>query len=67
MTDGNIRTLRQQAGLSQSDLAALLRVSKNTVARWEREVITPPPYIEAAVKYVIAQMKKPRRTRRGIS
>lgn len=45
----DVRALRQEAGLSQSGLARLLQVSKNTVARWERGEKTPPPYLEAAI------------------
>jgi transcriptional regulator with XRE-family HTH domain len=49
----NIRTLRLEAGLTQARLAALLKVDKNTVARWERDEMQPPPYVEAAIKYVL--------------
>jgi len=51
VTSGNpIRTLREQVGLSQARLAALLGVSPNTVARWERGERRPPPYAEAAIR-----------------
>ena len=49
MAPSPIRTLREQAGLSQARLAALLGVAPNTVARWERGERKPPPYVEAAI------------------
>jgi DNA-binding transcriptional regulator YiaG len=36
MTSKDIRRLRKQLGLSQSEFAELVGVTANTVARWER-------------------------------
>jgi DNA-binding transcriptional regulator YiaG len=37
MTPARIRTIRQQAGLSQTGLAALLRIADlRTIRRWEK-------------------------------
>ena len=40
MTGPDLRAARQELGLSQAELAALLDVPVNTVARWERGVVT---------------------------
>lgn len=48
----NLHQLRTKAGLSQARLAALLGVTPNTVARWERGEREPPPYLTAAVIHV---------------
>jgi transcriptional regulator with XRE-family HTH domain len=37
----NVRRLREARGLSQHELAVLLRVAVGTVARWERGAVTP--------------------------
>ena len=58
LTANPIRTLRLEAGLTQARLASLLGVSTNTVARWERGVITPPPYVEAAIKHVLSARRR---------
>ena len=45
-TSSGIRTLRQEMGLSQEQLARLLGISMNTVARWEQGDRTPDRYNE---------------------
>jgi transcriptional regulator with XRE-family HTH domain len=52
-TGTTIRTLRTEAGLSQAGLAARLGVAANTVARWERGEMAPPPYVLEAVKAAV--------------
>jgi DNA-binding transcriptional regulator YiaG len=44
MTGAQLRALRRSRGLRQVDLARIIRVTANTVARWEqgRVRITPP-------------------------
>lgn len=41
----NIRERRQEIGLSQSELAAYLGVSKSTVSNYERNITDPSPTI----------------------
>lgn len=58
MTGEEIRTRRQQAGLSQVELARLLDVDVGTVSRWERGAMQPRPYVEHAVLYVLRKYTK---------
>ena len=41
MIGERIRALREKSGKSQEDLAGMIGMGKNTVARWEREELTP--------------------------
>lgn len=50
-----IRTARVEAGLSQSQLAALLFVSRDVVSKWERN--TYEPRLSEAGKIAIATGK----------
>lgn len=49
MTGAQLKKQREDMGLSQADLADALGVNKMTVSRWEREIQTPPPYLELAL------------------
>ena len=40
MTAAQLRRLRKQMGLTQVQLAAMVGVSENTLARWERGEMT---------------------------
>ena len=40
MTPTELREFRKQLALSQAGLAAVLEVPANTIARWERGVVT---------------------------
>ena len=40
MTGAELHTFREKLGLSQSQLATLLGVTPNTLARWERDELT---------------------------
>ncbi len=53
MTSGErLRAKRTKAGLSQEALARLLGVTQNTVARWERDEMTPSPMLWPALEHV---------------
>lgn len=41
MTGQEIRTKRLALGMTQAQLGEALRVNKNTIARWERDELTP--------------------------
>lgn len=49
MTGAQIKTLREQMGLSQRELAQAFGVDVGTVSRWERSVQVPPRYVELAL------------------
>jgi transcriptional regulator with XRE-family HTH domain len=52
ITGAEIKRRRTNLGLSQQQLAVRLDVKKNTIARWEREEITPehPAMLELALR-----------------
>lgn len=47
--------------LTQQELADHLGITQNTVARWERDEISFPPYLELALKQIETETaKKPK-------
>ncbi len=53
MTSGQrLRTKRTKAGLTQEALARLLGVTVTTVARWERDEMTPSPMLWPALEHI---------------
>lgn len=44
-----LRAKRKELGITQESLANELKVTRNTVARWEREEMSIPPYLELAL------------------
>jgi transcriptional regulator with XRE-family HTH domain len=61
MTGPDILAQRRRLGLSQAKLAEALScaerpaVSANTVARWERGEIRPPPYLRLALERLLTR------------
>jgi DNA-binding transcriptional regulator YiaG len=49
MTPDRIRSFRDERGITQAALAALLGVRDATVSDWERGVKTPPAYLGLAL------------------
>ena len=58
MNGTELKTRRLALGLTQSELAAALTVSANTIARWERDEMAMPGMINLALG---ALESKPRR------
>lgn len=52
MTGPQIKTRRQSLGLTQSQLGDYLRVSPNTVARWERGEMAIPAFLDLAIQTI---------------
>jgi transcriptional regulator with XRE-family HTH domain len=50
MTGEDLRRRRDALGLSQAKLGEALGVSGNTVARWERDEMSIPPYLSLALQ-----------------
>lgn len=50
-----LKEARISAGLTQAKMAELLDIPKRTIEDWEREVRTPPAYVE---RLVIAELKR---------
>ena len=57
MRGDEMRALREAAGLSQLELAGLLGVAKNTVARWERGERPILRTTELATRHVLGDMQ----------
>jgi transcriptional regulator with XRE-family HTH domain len=51
MTGAKLRERRLALGLSQQGLADKLEVSRNTVARWERDEFPNPGFLHFALKW----------------
>lgn len=51
MTGAKLRERRLALGLSQQGLADKLEVSRNTVARWERDEMANPGFLHFALKW----------------
>jgi transcriptional regulator with XRE-family HTH domain len=52
MKGAKLRERRLALGLSQQGLADKLEVSRNTVARWEREEMANPGFLHLALKWI---------------
>jgi transcriptional regulator with XRE-family HTH domain len=52
ITGAKVREQRLALGLTQQGLADILGVSRNTVARWEREEMAIPSFLHLALKTV---------------
>jgi transcriptional regulator with XRE-family HTH domain len=59
MKGDKLRERRQALGLTQQRLADRLGVSRNTVARWEREEMAIPGFLGLALKTI--EREKPRK------
>ncbi|MBI4582211.1 MAG: helix-turn-helix domain-containing protein [Planctomycetes bacterium] len=57
-TPGHIRALRDALGLSQQQFAARLRVSSQTVSRWERGEACPHSRAVTALRRLQAAAKR---------
>lgn len=52
MTGSELRKRRDRLGFSQAKLGAALGVSGNTVARWERDEMSIPPFLPLALETI---------------
>lgn len=59
MTAKQLKTARHQLELSQSALAAKLKVSTNAVSRWEQGTRPVPGIAEVALRYVTLTTRWP--------
>lgn len=55
MTPAELQQWRQQAGLSQVGLSALLDVHPLTISKWERGERSIPPYLWLALEALMQQ------------
>lgn len=61
VTASELKELRTSAGLSQPALAALVGVSPNTIARWERGELAMSPTSQVALRCVLTHSRRPKR------
>jgi len=59
MTQAELKALREQLGLSQSQFAQLMGVHPMTVSKWERGAAFPSPYQEGFFSQFQLAAKKP--------
>jgi transcriptional regulator with XRE-family HTH domain len=52
MKGAKLRERRLALGLTQQALADKLEVSRNTVARWERDELANPGFLDLALKWI---------------
>jgi transcriptional regulator with XRE-family HTH domain len=62
MKGAKLRERREALGLTQQRLADRLEVSRNTVARWEREEMAIPGFLDLALKTI--EREKPRKKKK---
>ena len=58
MTGPKLRERRLALGLTQQALADKLKVTQNTVARWEREEMAMPGFLHLALKWIEWEAEK---------
>lgn len=58
VTPADLREMRAAGEWSQAELAALLGIAMNTVSRWERGELRPPPYVRYAIAWLVAKRKE---------
>lgn len=58
MKGAKLRERRLALGLTQQGLASKLKVSRNTVARWEREEMAIPGFLHLALKTLESEAEK---------
>ncbi len=63
MTGNEVRRLRARLGLTQKQLAELVGVTSNSVARWERDELGVRESA-ARLMQLLAEQRRPRRRRR---
>lgn len=59
MNPDQLRTIRERLGLTQSQLAERLQVSRITVTRWETGVITIDERTRLAIEHLSCRHRKP--------
>ena len=58
MKGAKLRQRRLALGLTQQGLASKLKVSRNTVARWERDEMAIPGFLHLALKTLECEAAK---------
>jgi transcriptional regulator with XRE-family HTH domain len=59
-----LKTKREALGFTQVQLAAILGVQPNTVARWENGVLAVPKVVVLAMETIERSFPKPAKTKR---
>jgi DNA-binding transcriptional regulator YiaG len=61
MTGAQLRRLRRSRGITQPQLAKVLKVHWNTVARWERDEVGISPAMVRLIRLLMTPTKEPTR------
>jgi putative transcriptional regulator len=56
--DYNVKELRARLGISQEEMARQLKVSTNTVVRWERGAMKPRPEMVAKLEALARRVER---------
>jgi len=65
LTRAEFRKIRLSLGMTQTDLAKLFGMNRNTITRWEAGLIPFPRIAGWAIKGVLAEERAASRDRRG--
>jgi len=58
MTKDELKIFREKLGMTQSELAAALKVAPNTVSRWELGERKIPEFLDLALKTIERESQK---------
>lgn len=58
MEGSELKNKRIELGFTQDELAEMLEVKRNTVARWENGVLKVPKTVEFAMQAIESNLKK---------
>ena len=58
MTSSELKAFREKYELSQTELANMLKVARNTVSRWETEERKIPEFLDLALETVERNLKE---------
>lgn len=59
MTAEELKSFREKNGLSQEQLAAKLKVARNTVNRWENKSRRIPEFLDLALETIERKIQNP--------
>ena len=58
MDGDDLKRKRLELGMTQVELAKVLRVDVSTVSRWERDLRSVPPHLDLALEAIATKQKK---------
>lgn len=61
MTPTELKQNRKKLGVTQAELAMMVEVTQNTVARWEMGLRRVPPLAARVIRTIVARLQKRKR------